>query len=180
MEDSDHDLMKAIGTGDHLAFEVLVGRYQCSLLNFIYRQVGDRHTAEDLTQEVFLRVYRASPEFEARGKVSTWIFQIAYNLCLNEMKRLRRCKRLFENLNDEEMESLKCAASDAIGLYEQQTVMLNAFAGLPENQRAALFLRVNEGLSYFEISKVLSTSIPSVESLIYRARLRLGELLGRE
>jgi RNA polymerase sigma-70 factor (ECF subfamily) len=177
MEDSDYDLIRAIGAGDHLAFERLVRRYQGSILNFIHRQIGDRHTAEDLTQEAFLRVYRAASRFEERGKVSTWIFKIAYNLCLNEMKRLRRLKRFQLDLYDEGIRSGEGAYDALLGAHERDKDIMNALQKLPESQRAALLLRANEELSYSEISRVLSVSISSVESLIFRARKRLRQLL---
>ena len=96
MVDPDHALVDASGRGDWNAFESLVKRYQRPLLNFTARYLGDRATAEDLTQEVFLRIYRAAPRFEAKTKVSTWVFRIAYNLVLTEIDRRKRRQRLSE------------------------------------------------------------------------------------
>ncbi len=177
MEDSNHGLIKAIGMGDHLAFECLVRRYQSLVLNFIYRYMEERRTAEDLTQEVFLRVFRASSEFEPRGKVLTWILKIAYNLCLNEMKRLKRCKRLQDNLCALDVWSEPSVPPDVVTSYEHEKDIMTALRRLPENQRAALLLRANEGLSYSEIASVLSVSVSSVQSLIFRARTGLRQAL---
>ena len=179
MADPDLVLLEATGRGDGDAFEALVKRYQSPLLNFIARYVGDRSAAEDLTQEVFFRVYRAAPRFEARAKVSTWIFQIAYNLALTEMDRRRRQERL-------------CVAFLAGGEiaggpvthpeqgHELEEEITSALGGLPQNQRAALLLRINEEMSYREIGEVLGVSIQSVESLLFRARESLRRSLGRK
>jgi RNA polymerase sigma-70 factor, ECF subfamily len=179
MEDLEHDLIRAIGAGDRLAFEKLVRRYQGPVLSFVCRHIGDRHTAEDLTQEVFLRVYRAAAEFEPRAKVQTWIFKIAYNLCLNELKRLRRLRGLHDDLTAQTRRESEGSAASAIHCGELEEEITNALRQLPENQRAALLLRANKGLSYLEISRVLSVSVSSVESLIFRARAHLREALGK-
>jgi len=179
MVDPDLALVDATGRGDLEAFESLVKRYQCPLLNFIARVLGDRAMAEDLTQEVFLRIYRAAPRFEARTKVSTWIFRIAYNLALNEMDRRRRqrdlCKALRRNREESTQESITHPAER----YELEEEIMAALGRLSGNQRAALLLRVNEGLSYREIGEVLGTGIQSVESLLFRARKNLRQSLGR-
>jgi RNA polymerase sigma-70 factor, ECF subfamily len=180
MDDSDHALIKTIGTGDHLAFERLVQRYQHAVLNFIISYTGDRHTAEDLAQEVFMRVYRASSDFEPRGKASSWIFKIAHNLCLNEAKRCRRRERLHHSLYMQEVEADGDASSQSIEYHEHERDLMRALKELPPNQRAALLLRANEGFSYAEISRVLSVSVSSVESLIFRARTRLRQILEKQ
>jgi RNA polymerase sigma-70 factor, ECF subfamily len=179
MDDSDHALIKAIGGGDHLAFERLVQRYQHRVLNFIFSHTGDPHTAEDVAQEVFMRVYRASSDFEPRGKVSTWILKIAHNLCRNEVKRRMRRERLHHTLYTQGRDAGGSVSSQEAGRHEHKMDLMPALQELPDNQRAALLLRVNEGLPYSEISRLLSVSVSSVESLIFRARTRLREILGK-
>lgn len=169
MRDPDFALVEATARGDRKAFETLVRRYQAPLLNFIFRYVGDRGTAEDLAQEVFLRVYRAAARFEARARVSTWIFKIAYNLCMNEVKRLSRV----EALDPEAAGKLVAPPSGR----EAEMDVMAALGQLPEKQRAALLLRANEGLSYREIAEVLELTVPGVESLIFRARRNLKQAL---
>jgi RNA polymerase sigma-70 factor, ECF subfamily len=182
MDDSDHALIKAIGSGDHLAFERLVQRYQHTLLNFISSHTGDRHSAEDLAQEVFMQVYRTSSDFEPRGKVSTWILKIAHNLCRNEVKRRKRRERLHHTLYTQGIEASSHVSSQGIEHheYEYERDLMPALEELPDNQRAALLLRVNQDLSYAEISIVLSVSVSSVESLIFRARTRLRQRFGKQ
>ncbi len=172
--DTEHRLIKAVGSGDSAAFEALIKKYQRPVLNFIYKYLGDRFASEDIAQEVFLRVYRASPEFEPRGKVSTWIFRIAYNLCLNEIVRRRR---VYFTADFGENEPAPPAEIEKAGHDALKEELMEAVRQLPEKQRAALLLRVNEELSYMEISQVLAVSVSSVESLLFRARANLKRLL---
>lgn len=178
MIDPDLPLLDATARGDRDAFESLVRRYQGPLLNFIARYLGDRLSAEDLTQEVFLRVYRAAPRFEAKTRVSTWVFRIAYNLVLTEMGRRGRRKNLDEALLRGREEGAREFAASPAERLELEEEIASALGRLPGNQRAALLLRINEGLSYSEIGEVLGTGIQSVESLLFRARKNLRESLG--
>jgi len=179
MDDSGLQLIRAIGKGDHVAFEHLVKRYQNPLLNFVYRYVGNRQTAEDLTQEVFLQVYRSAARFEPKARVSTWIFKIAYNLCMNEMKRRKRLAAHERNMQMAEEQPAQFLSPDSIERFELKQFMIKTLVQLPEKQRAALLLRVTKGLSYQEISDILGVSRPSVESLLFRARKQLRQLLAR-
>ena len=174
--DREYELIKAIGAGDILAFEMLIKRYRDPVSNFIFKYMGDRFGAEDIAQEVFLRVYRAASEFEPRGKVSTWIFKIAYNLSLNEVLRRSR----FCPITDIDDHGFELEEPNHTGRKELEEEVMDAVRHLPQKQRAALLLRVNEGLSYAEIGNILSTSISSVESLLFRARENLRKtLIGR-
>lgn len=176
MDETDFILVKAVGAGDHQAYETLVRKHQGSVYHFACRILGDRHAAEDVVQEVFWALYRSASRFEPRAKVSTWLFTIAYNLSLNEIKRRKRLLDLKESLS-----GCICREADPNALEVAQTAELKsdvamALEQLPENQRAALLLRVHEELTYREISEILSVSVSSVESLIFRARTRLREL----
>jgi RNA polymerase sigma-70 factor (ECF subfamily) len=175
MVDPEYALIRAIAAGDQEAFERLVERYQNPLCNFIYRYLGDRATAEDITQEVFMRVYRFAPRFAPKARVSSWVFQIARNLALNEIERRRR-QRVDETAVDGEPGSHAHAAPASSELEQE---VMGALRDLPENQRAALLLRVNEELSYREIGEILGLSVQSVESLLFRARQQLRASLGR-
>ena len=90
MEDPEFDIVTAIAGGDEAAFEELVKRYQAPIITFIYRHLGDLYPAQDLVQEVFLRIFQAAPRFEPKAKVSSWVLKIAYNLSANEVKRRKR------------------------------------------------------------------------------------------
>lgn len=179
MIDHDFPMLDAVGRGDTEAFESLVKRYQHPLLNFITRYLGDRAAAEDLTQEAFLRIYRAAPRFEPRTKVSTWIFRIAYNLVLTEIGRRSRRRELSETMSRSSEQDGQDASTDSSERFELEQEIDWALNQLPDNQRAALLLRVNEDLSYLEIGEVLGFGIQGVESLLFRARKNLRESLGR-
>ena len=180
MVDPDSALIDAIGRGDHEAFESLVKKYQGPLLNFIARYTGDRYMAEDLTQEVFLRIYRAAPQFQARSKVSTWIFHIAYNQALTEIGRRKKRRNLWQALCRSREEAPEELVVEPLERYEQTEEIMTALGCLPENQKAALLLRINENLSYREIADILEVSVQSVESLLFRARTSLKRYLKKK
>jgi len=177
--DSDSKLIAAIGESDNQAFEFLLQRYSNVLFNFILRYLGNRAAAEDLVQETFLRVYTSAHRFKRMDGVraSSWIFKIAYNLSMNEIKRSRRYQKFRNELNQKSKNHGEKPHSKPIEEWEIKKDVISALNLLPENQRAALLLRVNEGFSYKEISEILNRSISSVESLIFRARKRLKENL---
>lgn len=179
MMDPELHLIRASGKGDHEAFETLVKRFQNPLLNFIYRYVGDRQTAEDLTQETFLKVHRAASRFEARGRarVSTWVFKIAYNLSMNEIKHRRRLRVFCDDLHNRAKDLTGQRFSEIMELRALEKEIMSGLNQLPKTQKAALLLRVNQGFSYHEISEVLDVSISSVEALVFRARKGLKKHL---
>ncbi len=176
MNDSDLDLIKSLQGGDQQAFASLVERYQRPLFNFVFKYLRDYHIAEDITQEAFLNIYRAAPKFEPRPgiRVSSWIFKIAYNLSVNEIRRRKRYRIFHDELN------LSYNEENTAACRELKDEMNEALETLPENQRAALMLRVNEEFSYKEISEILNISISATESLIFRARTRLREYLQKK
>jgi RNA polymerase sigma-70 factor, ECF subfamily len=180
MDDPDLALIEDTGRGNPEAFEALVRRYQGPLVNFIARLIRDRYLAEDLTQEVFLRVYRAAPRFQARAKVSTWIFQIAYNLALTEIGRSRRQQRLREALSRGGQEAAEEPSTGPEADREMEEEIMTVLDRLPENQKAALLLRTHEDLSYREIADILGVSVPSIESLLFRARTTLKRDFARK
>ncbi|MDO9567014.1 MAG: RNA polymerase sigma factor [Candidatus Desulfaltia sp.] len=181
-DNSDQDLIKAIGNRNHQAFERIVNRYKKPIYNFVYRYLQDHFSAEEVVQELFLRVYRAAPKYKAvnNTKASTWIFKIAFNLSMNELKRRKRHLRL---MGDRVVEREMFAETKTPGAVEDKEITESIMSGvrlLPEKQRAALLLRVQQGFSYLEISEILNTTVSSVESLIYRARQRLKQYVNME
>jgi RNA polymerase sigma-70 factor (ECF subfamily) len=175
-ERSDLELIRGVQSGDQGAFEQIVRRYQSRLFNFIFRYIGESQSAEDITQEVFLKVWQAAPSYEPRAEVSTWIFKIAYHFSLNELGRRKRYRIFHEAFCREEVHI--CVSEPTIS-RELESEIMQILDKLPENQRAALLMRVNEGFSYREISQILNTSVSAVESLIFRARTCLRQLRSR-
>jgi len=179
------DLMARIAKGDEDAFEILVNRHQISVLNLIYRFIGDRTQAKDLAQEVFLRVWQSAKSYEPKAKFTTWIYRVTTNLCLNELKSARRRKWFSFHRSDEDNENTieetfsdgSPTAEDLLLARERSRQITDALQSLPDNQRMALILKRYGDLSYHEIAQVLGCSVSAVESLLVRAKRNLQEKL---
>jgi RNA polymerase sigma-70 factor (ECF subfamily) len=171
MIDDDAQLMLAFKGGNREAFETLFERYTPRLLNFLTRMVRDRARAEELTQDVFVRVYSAAPRYEARAKFSTWVFGIAHNLALNDLDRAYR-KRERPLTPDDQLEAPdpESDPDEQIAARQLGETLELALAKLPERQRSALLLRSVQGLAYGEIAEVVGASVSGVKSLLHRAR----------
>jgi RNA polymerase sigma-70 factor (ECF subfamily) len=181
MLDDDARLMLAFRDGDRRAFDALFARYTPRVLTFLTRLVRDRARAEELTQDVFVRIYNAADRYEPKARFSTWIFGIAHNLGLNE---LARAHRRYER-GDTPLEELGASdpapgADEQVEADELRVRLERALAKLPDRQRAALLLRSEQGLAYEEIAGALDASVSSVKSLIHRARETLIAELGEE
>jgi RNA polymerase sigma-70 factor (ECF subfamily) len=178
-------LMGRIAEGDEDAFEILVNRHQTSVLNLIYRFIGDRTQAKDLVQEVFIRVWHAAKTYKPEAKFTTWLYRITTNLCLNELKSARRKKWFSFNRSDEDGEHTfeetlvdsALSAEDLLLEKERSRQISNALQSLPDNQRMALVLKRYDDLSYQEIAQIIGCSVPAVESLLVRAKRGLQEKL---
>jgi RNA polymerase sigma-70 factor (ECF subfamily) len=179
------DLMAKTAAGDEFAFEILVGRHQTSILNLIYRYVGDRTKAKDLAQEAFLRVWRAAGSYEPKAKFTTWIYRITANLCLNELKSGKGKKWVGLETGGEEGEGrgyetpseVSRSPEDLLLAQERSRQVSEALQSLPGNQRMALILKRYDNLSYDEIAKIMKCSVSAVESLLVRAKKNLQEKL---
>jgi len=179
------ELMARIAEGDEDVFEILVNRHQTSILNLIYRFIGDRTQAKDLAQEVFLKVWQSAQNYEPKAKFTTWVYRITANLCFNELKSSRR-KKWFSFLQSDEdskhtfEETLADTAPSAEDLLlekERSRQISDALQSLPENQRMALILKRYDDLSYQEIGQIIGCSVSAVESLLVRAKRTLQEKL---
>jgi len=177
--------MARIAKGDNDAFEVLVNRHQTSILNLIYRFIGDRTQAKDLAQEVFIRVWQAAKTYKPEAKFTTWIYRIATNVCFNELKSARRRRWFqFRRSNEDNEGSIEKTfpdgspnAEDLLLEKERSRQISDALQSLPENQRMALILKRYDDLSYAEISQIIGCSVSAVESLLVRAKRTLQKQL---
>lgn len=180
--DPDAALMLRVKRGDAAAFEALVDKYKQPVMNLLYRTLPDAGEAEDLAQAVFVQVFKAAHRYRVEAKFSTWLFTIARNLCLNEIRR--RSRHPAESLDlprgphedppahqHEDVKSF--SPPDLLLRAELEEKVEEAVRALPENQRTALLLCREEELSYEDIAAVLGVSVSATKSLIHRARLTL-------
>jgi RNA polymerase sigma-70 factor (ECF subfamily) len=184
--DSDEDLMRRAKRGDRAAFSDLVDRWKQPVMNFIFRTLPDAEEAEDLAQVVFVQLWKTADRYERSARFSTFLFTIARNLCLNEIRRRSRhpAESLDEPHPDDEnhpyrqlADSGALSADDALKRSELFAKVEEAVGDLPEKQRTALILCREGELSYEEIAAVLGTSLQATKSLIHRARETLRERL---
>ena len=193
MPDLDDELMKRYRAGDENAFTLLVRRHQQPLVNFIARFINDKDGAEDLAQETFIRIFKASRRYQpGRAHFKTWMYHIASNLCKNELRnRGRRDRYSVDNVVDgsadgdtEHIDLIERAPADAsfqpevaLERKELDEAIQTAIAELPERYRVPLILRDLQGLSYDEISETLELRDGTTKSRINRARLMLKDKL---
>lgn len=184
-EDPDTSLMLRVRQGDREAFRILYEKYTGQITRFAANFVGLRSRGEELAQEVFLQVYRARDRYEPRAKFSTWLYTIAHNLCLNEVRRFDYRGKVESLDRDEEdpdrpprPDLADPTALDGEALVAGKEVeqrIHELVAELPESQRTALILSRTENLRYQEIAEILSCSEQAVKSLIFRATQHLKE-----
>jgi RNA polymerase sigma-70 factor (ECF subfamily) len=182
---SDHVLLEETLAGDEDAFAELVSRYRNQITSYIYRMTNDYDGAVDLAQETFMRVYRAAGRYQTTHAFSTYIYKIATNLAISELRKRKR-RRLVsltgllsssegEEMRDFDAPDEKPLQDTNLVDTERRRVVKRAISTLPEKYRAPLVLRDVEGKSYDEIAEILSTSEGTVKSRINRARNFLRE-----
>jgi len=186
--DPDAELMLRVKRGDRAAFEELVNKFKQPVMNLVYRTLPDATEAEDLAQQVFVQVFKSAHRYEAAAKFSTWLFTIARNLCLNEIRR--RSRHPAESMDapgpssDHEEPPMRqiedtrnFTPPDALLQSELTAKIEEALAELPEKQRTAILLCRENELSYEDISAVVGCSLSATKSLIHRGRETLKQKL---
>ncbi len=174
----DSDLEDRLRRGDPRAFEELVIAYQHRVFGVALRMLRSRGEAEEIAQEVFLRVHRAVGDFRGEAKLSTWLYAITSRLCLN---RLASGERRMAREGEESLERLRADADPAAHAErgELEAALQRAITELPEERRVVVVLRDFEGLSYEEIAAALDLPLGTVRSRLHRARTDLKEKLER-
>src|SRR5919205_2830759 len=182
----DAELVTEFLCGEERAFQELVMRYQTRLLNFVFRTIGDRERAEDLVQEVFVRVYRHLHRFDQSKKFSTWIYTIASNLAKNELRnRSRNPLVLFQTLlknRQEDQRPLEWEDNTyrPDDLFRKRALKAQVDAAvdqLPEHHRTVFILREMEGKTYEEIAEITDTNLGTVKSRLNRARNSFARII---
>jgi RNA polymerase sigma-70 factor (ECF subfamily) len=184
--DPDAALMLRVKQGDTAAFTELVEKYKQPIMNLAFRTLRDATEAEDLAQNVFVQVYKSAERYKSTAKFSTWLFTIARNLCLNEIRRRSRHPAESLDAPHPEQEDQPLQQFEDKKTFSPPETLLQgelannidqALADLPENQRSAILLCRQDELSYEEIAEVLGCSVSATKSLIHRGRETLKERL---
>jgi RNA polymerase sigma-70 factor (ECF subfamily) len=181
----DAELMLRVRDGDHACFGLLLERHRNPVINFVYRMVQNQAVAEELAQEVFLRVYKSRLSYEPTAKFTTWLFRIASHLALNWIRDGRNEKR--QASLDESPDGTARQVADRGRTAEQELVyqaklreVRQAIEGLPAKQKAAVMMHKYEEMGYSQIADVLRCSESAVKSLLFRAyeslRVRLAHM----
>lgn len=183
---SDHALIEATRSGDETAFAEIMGRYRGPITNYLYRFLNDYEEAVDLAQETFVRVYFALDRYHTQFAFSTYIYRIATNLAISEIRRRKRRRLmsltgLFQNEDDTQVEfqppDTRPLADRALVDSERSQMIGRAIAALPEKYRLPVILRDVEGKSYDEIAEIMELGLGTTKSRISRGRGLLKEKL---
>lgn len=183
---SDHALIEATKDGDEAAFAEIVQRYRNPITNYLFRFLNDYEEAVDLAQETFVRVYFAADRYHTGYAFSTYIYRIATNLAISELRRRKRRRLLsltglFQGEDEEQVEFQPTDPNDLPDVElvenEQSRLIERAIAALPEKYRAPIILREIEGMTYEEIAAILELGLGTTKSRISRARGLLKEKL---
>src|ERR1039457_42583 len=191
MARTDVQVMLDVKAGDDASFDFLLQKYRSPLVNFLNRMVRDTATAEDLAQEVFLRVYRARKQYTPSAKFTTWLFRIATNVALNSVRDTRHQKMEVSldapmddgDLAPRELPAREMRIDEHMVERARTEIIRRAIWSLPEKQRAAVLLHKYEEMDYIEIGKILDCSEGALKSLLFRAyetlRVQLSPLVSQ-
>ena len=182
-QDPDLALMLSVKAGNSDAFNQLMAKYQKTVVNLAFRFTGDADAAQDLAQEVFLRIYRASERFEAKAKFFTYLYKVTLNLCRNARDKSKR--RQAQSLDEDPVEGRAAreladpagSAADLLDRQELSAVVRQAILELPDEQRELVILQRFQGLSYEEIADLTGQSVSAIKSKLHRAKLGLKKRL---
>lgn len=172
--DVDAELMLRVGQGDEQALREIIEHWKGPLINFFYRSLRSVEASEDLTQVVFIRIYKAAERYQQTAKFSTYLFHIARRVLINEFRRQSR--KPLDAVDPADLQA-SIPGRDKLQLMELEEAFAQALETLPENQRTAILLLKQQQLSYEEIAEAMEASESAVKSWIHRARQKLKEEL---
>jgi RNA polymerase sigma-70 factor (ECF subfamily) len=182
--EDDHELVARAQSGDTLAFEELVRKYQHSVLNLVQHNIGHRADVEDVAQEIFAKVYFSLSKFDGTRPFFPWLYRIAINQCYDELRRTQRRKvHTFTDLNLEETEQIdrlmkqhETPAESPGDTEDLRAILHKMLDSLPAQQRAALVLHDLESVPYEKVAEILECTEQAARLKVFRARVRLREL----
>ena len=180
-DQQERELIERCQNGDAQAMEVIVRQYQTQVYNSAYGMLGNREDAQDLVQEVFLRVWEKIGQFQFKSRFSTWLYRIVMNQCINEKNRQKRHKTVPMEMDDTQAWTpVHFATPEREALLAEKRELLEIALGkLKEDYRTVLVLREMENLSYEELAEVLNCSLGRVKSRLHEARMALRQILER-
>ena len=177
LEQPDPDVLRRAQRGDERAFALILSAYETPIFNYVYRLTNDRSLAEDLTQEVFLRVFQALPRFSLRCKFTTWLFQVTKNRVVDELRARERRPQSIVSIEDAPRLEVLDPPAERVEAIE---ALWRAVRELNPDLKMALLLRDIVGLSYNEIADSLEITLATVKWRIFKAREDVQVALGRE
>ncbi len=182
--DDDSRLARKVQKGDRRAFEQLLARYERPIFSFITHFFQDQAVCEDLTQETFLRAYRFIGSYRPEEKLATWLFAIAKNLCIDELRRLRKGTTVDIDAVDPEA-LVSGGVGDGNPLHaaiatQEATLVTRAIAKLPEKYRSCIILFYYNEMSYEDIARVMNISMSNTKILLFRGKKMMLELYRKE
>jgi len=178
MQEDERDIITRCQSGDEYAFEQLFYRHQEKVYNVAYRMMGNRQDAEEVTQDVFLRVYQKVSSLKSTSAFSTWLYRITTNMCVDEINR-RKKRPVEESFSQSNLDSF-CSdfnPEDKVIANEEQALLWEAINSLKAEYRIIIILRDIEGLSYKELKQTLKCSMGRVKSRLHDARRELKTIL---
>lgn len=168
---TDAQLIEKFLSGDISAFNTLVWRWEKPIYNFAYRFLGDAETSKDVTQKVFIRLYKNLSKLKDRSKFSSWIYQIAANLCRDELKSLKRKRTLsIETISDTHNnlpEDVNYQPDEEVNQLQLRALIKEALQSIPEEQRIVIIMKEYQGLKFIEIAEALGEPLNTVKSRMY-------------
>ena len=180
---TDEELVEACLAGEESAFDVLLGRWEKRIRGAIYRLVGSDEEARDLCQEAFLKAYKNLRSFKQEARFSSWLYQIALNLCRDRMRRRRGKTMVSLDELEEGGAAMTVAGPTALDLLQERDtsrLVAQAIEALPDEQREVIILKEYQGLTFLEIAQVLDVPISTVKTRLYRGLDQLRARLERE
>jgi RNA polymerase sigma-70 factor (ECF subfamily) len=184
MRATDEDLVEAFQGGDTAAFDVLVQRWDRKIQGAIYRFVGPTEDARDLCQEAFLKAYRGLRTFKKDARFSSWLYQIALNVCRDRLRRRRgRTVLSLDELDENGQDAAVLPGPSPLDLAEGQDIarrVSRAVASLPDDQREVIVLKEYQGLTFAEIAEALEVPLSTVKTRLYRGLVQLRERLEQD
>lgn len=185
MSISDEELMARIQKNDKEAFNLLVRRWEKPLFDLCYRMLNDVNWAEDVRQDVYIKLYRKRRKFKHKSKFSTWIYRMTVNQCLDELSRKKRSKEVLFDMTDsdyidQKSDKLSIIPENIVEKNEVVFIVRKALKKLPDEQRTAVILRHYENLKFREIAEIMKCPVSTVKSRMCYAMERLNQILSKE